>query len=218
MLTGSLIHDPITVQVMDLAMLSAMEVSVKLQGLDAALVGLKGPKNLLHACRQRMNDACFPAVWKLTFTSGSTRSGGAPSQLTATIMAKLLESGDLQQHVFHKLQPAYQRRHHTLVSSVQKYLVPLGASLPQASFGTMGGYFVWLTLPAPLRGRVVVSRAKEEEGVILPEGSIFGVRGDAGPDLDDKLRLCFSWEAEEILVEGIQRLARVVKRIQADAS
>ena len=78
----------------------------------------------------------------------------------------------------------------------------------------MGGYFVWLTLPAPLQGPDVVRIAREEESLIIPEGSIFGVRGDSSPDLDDKVRLCFSWEAEENLVEGIQRLTKVVRRIQ----
>ena len=141
-------------------------------------------------------------------------SGGAPSQLTATIMASLIESGDLHHHIFHTLQPAYERRYHILVSAVEKYLVPLGASLPQPSYGTMGGYFVWLTLPASLKGRDVVRRAGEEESLIIPEGSIFGVRGDIGPELDDKVRLCFSWEPEDIIVEGIQRLAKVVERIQ----
>lgn len=129
-------------------------------------------------------------------------------------MSSLLESGDLQHHVFHTLQPAYERRYRILVAAVEKYLFPLGASLPQPSFGTMGGYFVWLTLPAPLKGHDVVGRAREDESLIIPEGSIFGVRGDCSPDLDDKVRLCFSWEPEETLVEGIQRLAKVVKQIQ----
>lgn len=134
-------------------------------------------------------------------------------------MTSLLESGDLQRHVFHTLQPAYERRYHTLVSSVEKYLVPLGATLPQSKFGIMGGYFVWLTLPASVQGHEVAKRAREEESLIIPEGSIFGVRGDSGPGQDDKVRLCFSWEAEELLAEGIQRLARVVKGIQkTDAS
>lgn len=78
----------------------------------------------------------------------------------------------------------------------------------------MGGYFVWLTLPAPLKGQDVVRRAGEEENLIIPEGSIFGVRGDSRPDLDDKVRLCFAWEAEDMLVEGIRRLAKVVEQIQ----
>lgn len=78
----------------------------------------------------------------------------------------------------------------------------------------MGGYFVWLTLPAPLKGHEVGRRAREDESLIIPEGSIFGVRGDSSPDLDDKVRLCFSWEPEETLVEGIERLAKVVKQIQ----
>ena len=97
---------------------------------------------------------------------------------------------------------------------MEKYLVPLGAALPQPNLGVMGGYFVWLTLPAPLQGGEVVRKAREEESLIIPEGSVFGVRGDVGPDLDDKVRLSFSWEAEELLVEGIQRLAKVVERIQ----
>lgn len=131
-------------------------------------------------------------------------------------MASLLESGSLQHHVFHTLQPCYERRYRILVSSVEKYLIPLGVTLPISNAETVGGYFIWLTLPAPLLAHDVAKRAKEEESLIVLEGSVFGVRGDSNKDLDNKIRLCFSWEAEDLLVEGIQRLGRVVERIQMD--
>lgn len=70
--------------------------------------------------------------------SGSSWSGGAPSQLTATFMSKLLESGDLQQHIVQVLQPAYARRYYSLMSAIEKYLIPLGVELPPESRDLMG--------------------------------------------------------------------------------
>jgi hypothetical protein len=37
--------------------------------------------------------------------SGSSRSGGAPSQLTACFVAETLETGELQRFVYDTLQP-----------------------------------------------------------------------------------------------------------------
>ena len=70
--------------------------------------------------------------------SGSTKSGGAPSQLTATFMSSLLQSGDLQHHIVTTLQPAYARRYYSLMSAIEKYLIPLGVELPQEDRDHMG--------------------------------------------------------------------------------
>lgn len=147
--------------------------------------------------------------------SGSTRSGGAASQLTATIMAKLIESGDLQHHIFTTLQPAYSRRYHRMMAAIEEHLVPLGIKLHQSNQKTTGGYFVWFSLPHRLRADEVATKAKEEENLIIKEGTSFGVWGDSeGQGLEGKIRLSFSWEEEGLLTEGIERLAEVIRDMQ----
>ena len=80
----------------------------------------------------------------------------------------------------------------------------------------MGGYFVWLSLPAALQAGELVRRAKDEENLMVAEGPLFGVSGDSeGQGLDGKIRLSFSWEEEALLEEGIVRLAKVIQRMKA---
>lgn len=59
----------------------------------------------------------------------------------------------------------------------------------------------------------------EEENVAVAGGDIFEVSGDnkgEGLVFGDRIRLCFAWEAEEVLVEGVERLAGVIGRCVAD--
>ena len=126
-------------------------------------------------------------------------------------MAELLESGDLQHHIASILLPSYARRYYSMISAVERYLVPLGVQLPQTDRHVLGGYFIWLALPSPLVAESVALRAKEAENMIIAPGPMFGVYGDADePGLKRKVRLCFSWEAPELLEEGIKRLGLVV--------
>ena len=148
--------------------------------------------------------------------SGSSRSGGAPSQLTAALMAELLKSGDLQRHILHRLQPAYASRYRRMMAAVQQHLLPLGVTLPQVDREVVGGYFIWLRLPEPLDAQALAAQAKAEENVVIAPGSLFGVNGDSKEaDFEREIRLCFSWEEEEKLGEGIERLAETVRRMQS---
>ena len=147
--------------------------------------------------------------------SGSSRSGGAPSQLTATFLAELLKSGDLQRHIVKTLQPAYASRYHVMTAAIEEHLVPLGLTLAPTSREVVGGYFLWLSLPASLRASDVAARAQAEENVIIAPGPLFGVSGDSKPDdFGQGIRLCFSWEEEGKLQEGVERLGRAIRRMQ----
>ncbi|KAL6720369.1 Valine--pyruvate aminotransferase [Lecanora helva] len=165
-------------------------------------------------CRTGWAEGTKKFAWGVSQV-GSSKSGGAPSQLTATFMSGLLESGDLQHHVFQTLQPSYARRYKTIMSAVEQNLTPLGVTLPQASRIIIGGYFIWLTLPAPLYAEEVAIVAKRDQNLIIAPGPMFAVYGDeTAIDLRRKVRLCFSWEEEHRLAEGIQRLGQVIADIQ----
>ena len=100
---------------------------------------------------------------------GSSRSGGSPSQLTACFVAETLETGELQRFVYDQLQPVYGRRYRRIVDVIHKELIPLGIRLPQMDREIVGGYFIWLTLPSPLKGAILAERAKEEENVVVAQ-------------------------------------------------
>lgn len=103
-----------------------------------------------------------------------------------------------------------------MISAITTHLVPLGVTLPQPSREVVGGYFIWFSLPEPLLADAVAERAKVEENLIIAPASLFAVYGDVRKgELEREIRVCFSWEEEDRLAEGIERLAWVIRRMQA---
>jgi len=148
---------------------------------------------------------------------GSSRSGGAPSQLVATMMCELLKSGSLQAHIKETLVPVFAKSYAIMLAAIKKHLLPLGVTIADVNFGekweeqVAGGYFVFLTLPPNVEAREVTNRAREEWNLIVSPGEVFEVRGDDNIKLGGQIRLCFAWEEAEDLAEGVERLARVVE-------
>ena len=125
-----------------------------------------------------------------------------------------MNSGDLQQHILHVLQPAYARRYHSTMSAVRKQLFPLGITVPNSGCEVAGGYFIWLLLPVPLLAAKVAVRAKSQENLIIADGLLFGVSGDVRTgDLERGVRISFAWEDEGTIADGINRLARVISKM-----
>ena len=102
-----------------------------------------------------------------------------------------------------------------MMAAIEEYLTPLGVTLPQTSGSVVGGYFIWLTLPEPLQAEEVAVFARRDENLILAPGHIFTVTGDEEVvNLDQQVRVCFSWEQEDQLAEGIRRLGHVISSMQ----
>ncbi|KAL7821098.1 Aspartate/tyrosine/aromatic aminotransferase [Trichoderma gracile] len=153
--------------------------------------------------------------------TGSSMSGGAPSGLCAGMMAELLESGELVDFIETKTRPALQRRHRVMMDAVREHLEPLGVVARESSVkgegGVYGGYFVWLTLMRGPTGVMVSDAALKEENIIVGRGNMFAVKGDEeGARFDENIRLCFSWEPEEDLVDGVKRLGVLIGRMQGN--
>jgi DNA-binding transcriptional MocR family regulator len=146
--------------------------------------------------------------------TGSTRSGGAPSQLVASFISDMLATGTLQKLILQELQPAYAERYYRIMSAIKQHLIPLGLTMPQPDNQVAGGYFLWLTLPPPLDATLIWRRALEEEYLTIISGPKFKVDGDEDNEstkFDRDFRLCFAWAELDSLEEGIVRLARVIK-------
>lgn len=150
--------------------------------------------------------------------TAATMSGGAPSQLAAGILAQLVQTGNLENFIEEKTRPTLQRRHRLMTEAIKEHISPFGVELLESSLpeeNTYGGYFVWLDTPKGLPSELVAKVAKEEENLIIASGNMFEVHGDeASVKFDTNIRLCFSWEPEEDIVEGVKRLARVLRKIQ----
>ncbi|KAK2044608.1 aminotransferase [Colletotrichum somersetense] len=153
--------------------------------------------------------------------TGSTCSGGAPSQLSAMLVAELLMSGELQRHINEETRPALARRHRSLMKAIREYIQqPLGDGVvvrESALKGAdvYGGYFVWFSLPEGMSSREAAVRAKETEELVIGHGGQFEVHGDEdSARFDREIRLCFSWEPEQDVVEGVKRLGAVLRAMK----
>jgi DNA-binding transcriptional MocR family regulator len=132
-------------------------------------------------------------------------------------MAHLLETGQLQAHIAQTLQPAYAARYHTLLKAIATHLLPLGFTLPRSDRDVAGGFFLWLGLPEGLAaGDFARVCAEAEEGVIVAPGAMFEVPGDSSVPFEGNVRLCFAWESEENLGEGVRRMRVAAERLLAD--
>jgi DNA-binding transcriptional MocR family regulator len=133
------------------------------------------------------------------------------------MIAQLLQDGSLDKHIREVLVPSYARRWRLMMDAVERLLVPLGASVSKVSLegkDVFGGYFIWFRLPEGMRAERVAARAKESENLIVAQGDMFEVYGDEqAVRFELWVRVCFAWEEEELLVEGIERLARVVSDV-----
>ncbi|KAL1962381.1 hypothetical protein VTN77DRAFT_9720 [Rasamsonia byssochlamydoides] len=150
--------------------------------------------------------------------AGSSRSGGAPSQLAATFVDQLLSTGALQKHIATVLQPAYRARYQRVMTAIHDHLVPLGFSTPSSSLPVVGGYFIWVNLPQSLRASDLAQKALTEENLRIGSGTLFQVQGDPTESRDDFegcIRISFAWEKFDLLDEGVQRLADVARRMLA---
>ncbi|CAI7656618.1 unnamed protein product [Penicillium glandicola] len=149
--------------------------------------------------------------------AGSTRSGGAPSHLTSTFINELLEDNFLPGYITNILVPEGRRRHCLLASAIKTHLGHFGVSFtpdPETS-PVAGGYYIWVQLPAALTATQVCREALEIRNLVLGSGETFAVPGGNTPggDLYRRLRLCFMWEDEGRLVEGVERLGLVIESI-----
>lgn len=161
-----------------------------------------------------------PAFAKGLGNTASTLSGGAPSQFCAAMLGYLVQTGDLERHVNAVLRPSLQRRHRLITDAICEFLRPLGFETRGSSLAgaeTYGGYFVWLTpnrreMPS---AKLIADLAQKEENLIIGHGRIFEVRGDEHrASFGKEIRLCYAWESEADLVDGVKRLASLLKRMQ----
>lgn len=140
-----------------------------------------------------------PALLERLMQSGLVQSGGGLNPFTSGVVHSLLTLG-LADRVLDDLKPVYAERSRALCESLRD-------TIPEARFlEPRGGYFVWVQLPG-VSANVLLPIAREE-GVSFHAGPRF-VQGD---QFTDTLRLSFAYYDSALLREGVQRLARALRR------
>jgi DNA-binding transcriptional MocR family regulator len=174
---------------------------------------------------------------------GATRSGGCPAHMTASFVHEVLESGSLEKHLRMQVLPTYRDRYYALLESINDYLVPLGMQVStgkpynettvkvdgtsngrKAAASQAGGYFIWLLLPSNLAGKgaALAANGLDKYNLKFAFGDMMQVQGDpssadrAAKNFGNGIRLSWAWHTKEEIVEGIKRLATLVKEMQGE--
>lgn len=160
-----------------------------------------------------------PGLTKALSGAGASQAGGCPSQLGSALVAEFMAAGHLDRHLRHTLLPAYARRRDLMTAAVRDLLGPLGVRVVNDGDGRAGGFFLWLQLPGGLGGGRVAARCAAPPAVAVLPGVAFQIGGDPhSSNCGSFLRLCFAWEDEGNIREGIRRLATVVEAMLSEGS
>jgi DNA-binding transcriptional MocR family regulator len=126
--------------------------------------------------------------------------------LTQRLIARYLRVHDLDRAI-EGIRALYRERRDAMLASLEREL-PEGVRFTRPA----GGLFVWLELPVGCDARELLAACLAERVAFVPGGSFFPNGGH-----DNTARLNFSAMPPERLAEGVTRLARALRRLQAAA-
>ncbi|KAH6962166.1 pyridoxal phosphate-dependent transferase [Ilyonectria sp. MPI-CAGE-AT-0026] len=161
-----------------------------------------------------------PAFISAMGTVGATVSGGCQGHLASLIVEKLLADGVLASHIKDTLIPTYQKRWYSMTRAIKEFLYPLGVRIiSDGDDKVAGGFFLYISFAGCTSpGSKIAEVALEEFNLKIAPGAIFSVpddpsskeRGDAS--YGNGARLCWAWNEEEALVDGIKRLGETISQ------
>lgn len=141
-----------------------------------------------------------PAVVEQFVDSGIVRSGGGLNPLASGVVRSALELG-IQAHYLAWLRNLYRERVALLDQALRTYLPPwVEYTTPT------GGYFFWLKLPKGMDSQALLPKAEAHQVGFRP-GNKFSTTGT----LANYLRLSFAYYDSAQLVEGAERLGKVIR-------
>lgn len=141
-----------------------------------------------------------PQVIERITHCGLRGMGGGANNFASHVVAAFCDRGLLEPHIAH-LREIYRARRDAA-------LAVLARSMPPGVTWThpRGGFFVWLTLPAPLLAREVIAAAEQRGVTCLPGNLFFAESGG-----ERNLRLAFSYLSPEDITQGIATLGEAIR-------
>lgn len=133
----------------------------------------------------------------ILFKQGTDLHTNVLSQMQAS---KYVEMFDIDEHI-QRIREVYGRRKDLMVKTI-KETFPEGIKVTNPS----GGLFLWVVLPSEINARDVLKKCLENNVAFVPGGSFFPNGGN-----ENTFRLNFSNMPEDKIVDGIHRLAEVLK-------
>ncbi|WP_048151530.1 aminotransferase-like domain-containing protein [Palaeococcus ferrophilus] len=120
--------------------------------------------------------------------------------LGQVIAAEFLKGGHLERHI-PRIRAFYKPKLETMLEALDKYM-PEGVRWTKPE----GGMFVWMTLPEGIDTKAMFEKAVSKGVAYVPGEAFFADRS-----VKNTLRLNFTYVEDEKIVEGIRRLAEVIK-------
>jgi len=130
---------------------------------------------------------------------GLRSMGGGANPFASHVVANFCERGLLEPHIT-RLRKIYRARRDAALTA-------LAHSMPPGVTWThpRGGFFIWLTLPAPLLARQVIAAAEQRGVTCLPGDLFFAESGG-----ERNLRLAFSYLPPDDISQGIAALGDAI--------
>jgi 2-aminoadipate transaminase len=119
---------------------------------------------------------------------------------TQYLAYQLANSPWMKQHIG-LIRKVYKERRDTMLEALETHM-PEGVSWTHPK----GGLFLWATLPDCLDSRAIFNEAVAQKVAFVPGGSFHPLGGGS-----NTMRLNFSNSKPEMIQEGIERLAKVIK-------
>ena len=140
-----------------------------------------------------------PSLLEPFIASGYLESGGGLNPFVSGIVHSMIELG-LQKDYLNFLKTTYRKRLMTLSKALRLQLPGLRFTDPH------GGYFIWSLLPEGTDSEALLAEANSCKVGFQP-----GIKFSSTKGLCNYLRFCFTFYGEPDLVEGVERLSRVIR-------
>jgi DNA-binding transcriptional MocR family regulator len=140
-----------------------------------------------------------PSLLEPFIVCGYLDSGGGLNPFVSSIVNSTIELG-LQKDYLNFLRETYQGRLAALNTALSRYIPALQYTVPD------GGYFIWSYLPEGTDAEILLAEASNHQVGFQP-----GIKFSSDGGLRHYLRFCFAYYGKEQLVEGVERLAKVIK-------
>lgn len=122
------------------------------------------------------------------------------STISQIEVATYLEQYNIEEHI-EKIKETYKRRRDLMINVMkEEFPKEIKYTVPQ------GGLFTWVTLPEYMNSRDLAVKALEKNVAYVPGGSFYANGGH-----ENDMRLNYSAMEDDKIVEGMKRLAEVIK-------
>ena len=188
----------------DLRFKGAYQPALKSMDTDGLILYM-GTFSKILAPGFRLGWTCASSELIAKLTLIATAAVLQTSTIAAMIISKYLEMFDVDEHV-EKIRAVYKHRCELMIKTMKETFPP------EAKFTDPdGGLFTWVELPDTVNTRELAAKALERDVAFVPGDCFFPNGGNYSC-----FRMNYSGQTDERIVEGVHRLAELIKEALAE--